>query len=119
MRVARDIAIIALFMALTTWLLGWWAVPVVAALAAVIERRPRASIFKVSVAAPLAWVVLLLLQELFGSSVTGLDRGLAASLGVPAAVPLILTLVLPTILAASAAGTVAGFKGVRSRRSAP
>ena len=115
MRVARDIAIIALFMALTTWLVGWWAVPLVAALTAVVERRPRASIFKVSVAAPLAWTLLLLSQELFGSSVTGLDRGLAASLGVPSPLPLILTLVLPTILAASAAATVAGFKGVRTR----
>ena len=115
MRIARDITIIALFMALTTWLVGWWAVPVVAALAALLERRPRSNIFKVSVAAPIAWTLLLLLQELFGSSVTGLGTGLAASLGVPVPVPLILTLLLPTILAASAAGTVAGFKGVRTR----
>jgi hypothetical protein len=114
-RGARDIGILALFMALTTWLVGWWAVPVVAALAALLERRPRASIIKVSVAAPLAWTLLLLSQELLGSSVTGLDTGLAASLGVPVPVPLILSLVLPTILAASAAGTVAGLKGVRSR----
>lgn len=102
-------------MALTTWLVGWWAVPVVAALAALLERRPQASIGKVSVAAPLAWTLLLLSQELFGSSTTGLDRGLSASLGVPTALPLILTLLLPTILAASAAGTVAGLKGVRTR----
>jgi H+/Cl- antiporter ClcA len=115
-RVARDIAVIAAFMALVTWLLGWWAIPVVAALAAVFDRRQRASIFKASVAAPLAWALLLLSQELLGSSVRGLDRGLAASLGVPAPVPLILTLVLPMILAASAAGTVAGLKGVRSRQ---
>ena len=116
MRLVRDIAIVALFMALTTWLVGWWAVPVVAALVAVFERRPRASVLKASVAAPLAWVVLLLAQQLFGSSVTGLDRGLAVSLGVPAPVPLILTLVLPLILAASAAGTVVGLKRVRARQ---
>lgn len=115
MRVVRDIALIAAFMALTTWLVGWWAVPIVAAVAAVFDRRPRASIAKASVAAPIAWALLLLAQDLLGSSVTALNSGLAASLGVPAPVPLVLTLVLPAILAASAAGTVAGLKGVRAR----
>ncbi len=119
MRVARDIAIIAILMALTTWLVGWWAVPSVAALAALFDRSRTASIAKASVAAPIAWAVLLLSQELLGSSVTGLNGALATSLGLPGPVPLVLTLVLPTILAGSAAGTVAGLRGLRGIQTRP
>lgn len=101
-------------MALGTAILGWWTVPIVAALVALWDRAPRANTTKVSVAAALAWGVLLLSQELFGSSVWQLNRDVAASLGVPAPAPLVLALALPAILAAAAAGTVAGVKRLRA-----
>lgn len=112
MRVLRDILIIGAIMALATRFLGWWAVPIVAALVALWDRSPSAT--KVAVAAALAWGVLLLLQGLFGSSVIVLGRDVATSLGVPAPVPLVLTLVLPAVLAASAAGVVAGLRKWRA-----
>lgn len=112
MRVLRDIVIIAAVMALATRFLGWWALPIVAALVALWDRKPSAT--KVAVAAVLASAVLLLLQGLFGSSVVVLGRDVAASLGVPAPVPLVLTLVLPAVLAASAAGVVAGLRKWRA-----
>ncbi|HEY7568736.1 MAG TPA: hypothetical protein VH762_14260 [Gemmatimonadaceae bacterium] len=112
MRTLRNILIIAAIMALATRFLGWWAVPVVAALVALWDRRPTAT--KVAIAAALAWGVLLLLQSLFGSSVVVLGRDVATSLGVPAPVPLVLTLALPAILAASAAGVVAGVRRWRA-----
>ena len=112
MRVLRDILIIAAIMALATRFLGWWAVPIVAVLVALWDRRPSAA--RVAVAAVIASAVLLLLQHLFGSSVLALGRDVATSLGVPASVPLVLTLVLPGILAASAAGVVAGVRKWRA-----
>lgn len=119
MRTLRYLVIIAAVMALATRLLGWWTVPVVAALAALLagDRTARTSV-TVTAAAVLAWGALLVLQDLFGSSVTGLGRDVATSLGVPAPVPLVLTLVLPAILAASAAGVVAGLRRWR-RPAAP
>ncbi|MGH7711394.1 MAG: hypothetical protein ACREOG_08915 [Gemmatimonadaceae bacterium] len=118
MRVARDIAIVTALMALGTWFLGWWSVPLVAAAAALWDRNRKASVAKVTLAAVVAWTILLLIQGLFGSSVTGLGRDLAASLGVPTAVPMVLTIVLPALLAASTAATVAALKRVRRVRDA-
>lgn len=114
MRALRDILIIAVIMALTTRFAGWWSVPVVAAIAAVWDRTPRASVTKSALAAALAWGSLLLLQTLFGSSVIALGRDVATSLAVPGPVPLLLTLLLPAILAAAAAGVVAGLKKLRA-----
>jgi len=114
MRTARDILIVAAAMAVATRFLGWWAVPIVAAIAALWDRGPGAGATKVAVAAALSWGVLVVLQGVFGSSVIGLGRDVATSLGVPAPVPLVLTLVLPAILAASAAGVVAGVRRLRA-----
>ncbi|MGQ0642796.1 MAG: hypothetical protein ACT4P6_18790 [Gemmatimonadaceae bacterium] len=115
MRFLRDVAIITGLMALGTWLLGWWAVPLVAALAAAWDRNRRASVGKSALAAPIAWGSLLLLQGLLGSSVSQLGRDLAVSLGVPAALPLTLTLLVPLLLAAASAGTMVAIKRLRSR----
>ena len=112
MRTARDILIVAAVMAVATRFLGWWAVPIVAALTALWDRRAGA--MKVAVAAALSWGVLLVLQSVFGSSAISLGRDVATSLGVPALAPLVLTLVLPAILAASAAGVVAGVRRLRA-----
>ncbi len=114
MRALRDIVIVAAVMAIATRFLGWWAVPIVAALAALWDRSASAGATKLAVAAAVAWGVLLLLQAVFGSSVTALARDVATSLGVPAPVPIVLTIVLPAILAASAAGVVAGVRRWRS-----
>jgi hypothetical protein len=115
MRIARDTAILTALIALFTWLLGWWTVPVLAGLAAAFDRDRRTSIVKVTVAAALAWALVLLAQGLLGSSVTALGGDLATSLAVPRMVPLALTLLLPALLAASMAGTVVGVKRWRER----
>jgi hypothetical protein len=114
MRFPRDVAILAALMALGTWLLGWWAVPLVAAFAAALARHRRGLVTRATLAAPLAWGALLVLQRLFGTSVSQLGRDLADSLGVPPLAPIVLTLVLPAILAAAAAGAV-----MAARRPAP
>jgi hypothetical protein len=119
MRPLRDLAIITGLMAVGTWLLGWWMVPLVAAGAAALGRNRTASVAKPALAAPLAWGVLLLLQGLFGTSVTQFGRDLAASLGVPGMIPIVMTLALPTLLAATSAGTVVAVRRLRQRVPAP
>ncbi|HJU73020.1 MAG TPA: hypothetical protein VJ717_04685 [Gemmatimonadaceae bacterium] len=113
MRFARDFAILTALMALGTWLLGWWCVPLVAAAAAIWARSRRGVILKATLAGACAWVILLVVQELFGSSVTRFGSDLGVSLGVPAALPLAMTIILPGILAASAAATVVAIAGLR------
>jgi hypothetical protein len=119
MRTARDVAIITTLMALGTWFLGWWAVPLVAAAAAAFDRNRRMSVSKATLAAPIAWGALLLLQGLFGSSIAELGRDVGVSLDLPPIVPLVMTLVLPTLLALLAAGTVAALRGFRAQAQPP
>ncbi len=119
MRTLRDFAILTALMALGTWLLGWWTVPLIAALVALLDRNRKSSVVKASLAALLAWGILLGSQDVFGTSVTQLNRDLAKSLGVPTSVPLALTLALPALLAASAAATVVGVKRLRDRPPMP
>ena len=119
MRTLRDLAILTVLMALGTWFLGWWTVPLIAAAAALWDRNRKASIVKATIAALLAWGILLGSQGLVGSSLTQLNRDLAKSLGVPPAAPVTLTLVLPALLAASAAATVVGVKRLRNRPPVP
>jgi len=118
-RTLRDLAILTVLMALGTWFLGWWTVPLIAAAAALWDRNRKASIVKATIAALLAWGILLGSQGLVGSSLTQLNRDLAKSLGVPPAAPVTLTLVLPALLAASAAATVVGVKRLRNRPPVP
>ena len=119
MRTLRDLAILTVLIALGTWFLGWWTVPLIAAAAALWDRNRKASIVKATFAALLAWGILLASQGLVGSSLTQLNRDLAKSLGVPPAAPVALTLVLPALLAASAAATVVGVKRLRNRPPVP
>ena len=119
MRALRDFAILTVLMALATWFVGWWTVPLVAAVAALLDRNRKASIVKATFAAVVAWGILLGSQGLVGASLTQLNSDLAKSLGVPPAAPVVLTLVLPALLAASAAGTVVGVKRFRSQPPVP
>ena len=114
MRATRDVAIISALIALGTWCLGWWVVPLIAALTAWWDRHRSRSIAKTALAAALAWGLLLVLEGLFGASVAQLGSDLALSLGVPRSTPIVLTLLLPAVLAASAAGTVVGLTRFRA-----
>ena len=113
MRNAYRFAIMVALMALGTWFVSWWMIPLLAALFTAWHRRPGAAVLYSTLAALLAWALLLTLQGVFGGSVTTLGRDLAASLGVPATVPITLTLLLPALLAASAGGTVAALRRMR------
>jgi ABC-type Fe3+-siderophore transport system permease subunit len=114
-RALRVLGVLTLLMLAATWLLGWWGVPLVAAGAAVWDRNRRGVIALATLAAIVAWVVLLVARSVMGTSVLPLGRDIARSLGVPGPLPLILTLLLAALLAATAAWLVALLRGMLQR----
>jgi hypothetical protein len=115
MRTLRVLGVLTLLLIVSTWLLGWWGVPIVAALAAIRDRNRRGVIAVVTLAAVLAWVLLLTARSVRGTSVVPLGADIARSLGVPAPVPLLLTVLLAALLAATAAWLVALLRGMLQR----
>jgi hypothetical protein len=101
--------VIALLTALFTWVVGWWAVPLVSFAAGLFWRAERGHAGATALGAALGWGVVLLLDAAhprFGS--------LAATLGelvhAPGVVPMAVTLAFAALLAWSAA-TVATIGG--------
>lgn len=92
---------LAVVMALGTWWLGWWAVPVLGAAWGVARygAYPSAT---AAVAAALGWMLILLVQALRGP-MGEVSRTLAAVLSVPGWVPVLLTALFPAGLAAASA----------------
>jgi hypothetical protein len=90
--------IVAVAAALGTWMLGWWAIPVVALIAGLM--RCRASI--VSAASATAWLMLLAIDAASGSIGT-VGTVLTGVMRVPAIGIYALTILLPALLGWSAA----------------
>jgi hypothetical protein len=113
-RVPRSLLMLscAVLMIAGTWFLGWWAVPVVAALYAV-GRREMSAPREAGLAAMLAWLVLLIRLKAQPSFAT-----LLAELGQIFPVPGIavagLALLLAMVLAVTAARLVIGIVGIRT-----
>lgn len=92
---------LAVAMAIGTWWLGWWVVPVLGAAWGVARfgALPSAT---AGVAAALGWVALVAVAALQGP-MGDVSRTLAGALGVPGWVPLLLTALYPAALAATSA----------------
>ena len=95
-----------------TWYAGWIAVPVLAAVFALVRRDARAP-QEAGVAALLAWLVLLTRTATAPSFGTLLHQ-LGEIFPMPGLVVALLPLLLAVILAASAARVVVGVVGVRA-----
>jgi hypothetical protein len=95
------VSALAVVMALGTWWLGWWVVPVVGAAWGVARfgAYPSAT---AAVAAALGWMLILAVQALRGP-MGEVSRTLAGALGVPGWTPLVATALFPAGLAAAAA----------------
>jgi hypothetical protein len=105
MRKLVKVVLLAELFAVATYALGWWTVPVVAALWAFVSRDSnRARVASLCAAA--GWATLLLLDALKGP-VGNMAVRLGGVMGLPGYVLLILTLVLPALLAWCAATLVA------------
>ena len=107
---------LAVVMALATAAVGWWAVPLAAALIAAVAHGTAAGILRrpggscaagAALAGALAWGALLLVDAL-GERFGAVARLVGGVAGVPPAVVVALTLLLPALLAWSAAAVVEG-----------
>lgn len=98
MRFALRVALLALSFAIGTWVLGWWAVPLFAAIAAVLARTVRHQATAAALAAAVAWAGLLTWSATQGSvwSFAGTAGG---AMGVSGFTLILATLVFPAALA--------------------
>ncbi len=103
---AISFAGLVLLMALATWLLGWWTVPLLAAVTGWWQRRAAGRAGLVGLAAALAWALLLALAAV-GPRFGAVSVELAGIMRLPLAVLWLATALLPALLAWSAAALVA------------
>lgn len=94
----------------STWVVGWWTVPVLGAAFGWVRRRDPAAPMLAGLAALIGWAVLLAI------SASGAPRGsvmqaVGSAMQVGPGALLALTLAYPALLAASAAGVVRAVVG--------
>jgi hypothetical protein len=109
---AGRVALLALSFGIGTWIVGWWAIPLLAAIAAVLARDVAHQAAASAVAAAAAWGALLAWSASQGSvwafsrlaggamGVSGLAGG---AMGVSGLLLILMTLAFPAALAWSAA----------------
>ena len=103
--------------ALSTAALGWWTVPVVAAIWGLASSAARGVWWKAALAAAAAWGLLLIVTATQGP-VGLLAAKLGGLFGLPALAMIMLTLLFPALLAGSAAELAAMLReALLSRRS--
>lgn len=95
------VIVLALAMALGTWWLGWWVVPVLGG-AWGVARYGAFPSATAGVAAALGWMLLIGLAALNGP-MGDVSRLLGNALSLPGWVPLLVTLLFPAALAAAGA----------------
>jgi hypothetical protein len=94
--------VLAVIMALATWICGWWGIAVVALVAGAVYRMQSGRAWRVALAASESWAALLVIDALMGpfAHVAGT---LGGAMSIPAPALLIVTLLFPALLAWSAA----------------
>ena len=105
MRGLAAMLVIAIVLALGTWLVGWWAVPLVAAIAgAMLAGHSRAAVM-IALAAGIAWIALLVADAMHGRLFT-----LASLLGriFPLPWPLLLVVTITYVMLMSWSAAVLG-----------
>jgi len=105
MRLLRPL-MLALVMAAGTFVIGWWAVPVIAAVYALVRRDTIAPV-EATAAAAAAWLALLSWYLQYPAAVTLLDR-LGKVFPVSGSKVAWLAIALASLLAGSAARVVTG-----------
>ena len=98
MRFALRVILLALSFGIGTWILGWWAVPLFAAIAAFLAPSVRHQGIASALAAALAWGVLLAWSAAEGS-VWSFSRVAGGAMGVSGLTLILLTLAFPAALA--------------------
>lgn len=101
MRFALRVVLLALSFGIGTWVLGWWAIPLFAAIAGVLARNVRHQGIAAAVAGTVAWGVLLGWSASQGS-VWSFSRIAGGAMGMSGWALIFVTLVFPAVLAWSA-----------------
>ena len=99
--------LVAAACAIGTAVLGWWAVPVVAAVGGYLMGHGRAFGIPAAAGAALAWGGILISYRLLGFPIDVFTRRLAGAMQLPPAGLITLTIVFPALLA-GAAGVLGG-----------
>jgi len=108
MRAFVKAVLLAEAFAVATFGLGWWSVPVVAAVWAIISRDPnRARVAALCAAG--GWASLLLLDIVKGPVIT-MGNQLGTTMNLPPVLLYLVTLVFPALLAWSAAALVPSWR---------
>jgi hypothetical protein len=105
--------LLAELFAVATYAFGWWTVPLIAALWAIVSRDSNRAL-AAGLCAAGGWASLLLLDAAKGP-VGAMASRLGGVMGVPAFALLIVTLIFPALLAWCAAALVSGLLRPRSR----
>ena len=101
--------------ATATFGLGWWTVPLIAALYSLISSNPKRA-RPAALCALGGWATLLALDTIKGP-VPAMASKLGGVMGVPSIVLVILTLLFPALLAWSAAALIRSLRGSAQRAS--
>lgn len=104
LRAPTRVALLAVALALATWVFGWWSVPAIAVIWTLMSpHRPRTPL-DVALASLLAWSALLALAALEGP-VPEMAHRLGVTLHIGAAALIAVTVVFPAALAWTIAST--------------
>lgn len=98
MRFALRVLLLALSFTIGTWILGWWSVPLFAAVAAVMARYVRHQGIAAGLAATIAWAALLAWSATAGS-VWSFSRIAGGAMGISGVALIVVTLIFPAALA--------------------
>ena len=98
MRFALRVLLLALSFAIGTWILGWWAVPLLAAIGGVLSRHVRHQGLASALAATIAWAALLVWSSTEGS-VWSFSRLAGGAMGMSGAALILVTLLFPAAIA--------------------
>jgi hypothetical protein len=101
-RFTLRVALLALSFGIGTWILGWWAIPLFAAAAALLARNVPHQAAAAALAAAVAWGALLAWSAI-QASVWSFARVAGGAMGVSGPLLILFTLLFPAALAWSAA----------------
>ncbi len=116
MRIAYHV-LVAVCMAGLTWILGWWGVAVGALILGVVFRDEGGRAWSVALGAVEGWVILLVVDMLFGPLAT-VATTVGGAMSIPGPALLLVTLLYPALIGwsgAALAGEVATRRIVNPR----
>lgn len=93
---------VALFAAGATWLLGWWAVALVAVIAGFMTRAQSGRSWRVALGCLLGWSLLMLIDAASGP-IGKVAKVVSGAMSIPAAALIVATLLFPALIGWSGA----------------